>query len=60
MALLGVLRGFDSFGRAAVDHAKDTAALLALGHDDFHWIRGGAKDMHTSKQSRTRLRRLMG
>ena len=59
-ALLGIVRGFDAFGRAAVDHAQDAAALFALGHDDFTGFAVAQKILQTSKQSRTRLSRLMG
>ena len=44
-AALGVLGTFYALGRAAVDYAQDTAALLGLGHDNLYGIRGSAEDV---------------
>ena len=42
---LGNLRfAFDPFGREAVDHAEDAAALFGCGDDDLGRVGGGAED----------------
>jgi hypothetical protein len=38
-----ILLSFDPFGRAAVNDAKHTAALLTLSNDNFDGIRGRAE-----------------
>ena len=42
---LHVFGGFDSLGRAAVDHTEDGAALLGLGQDHFDRVGRGAEDV---------------
>jgi len=41
---LRVSLGFDAFGRAAVNHAQDSAPLFGLGHDGLDWIGGGTEN----------------
>ena len=42
--LFGIVGGFYSLWRDAIDHAKHTPALIAFGDDYLHRIGGGAKN----------------